>query len=383
MSATISSNKRTMKKRTLVLFTLLAAASTFGQTGQPEATNKGQYNCFTGAYDMPGTLPTKRIKENNFKAPPFDADCATDFWTTSSSGALQRWSLASGIISGGDTVLMDCGTSIAYCGNPNDRTFYATDYPDSEILYVDNSNNWVSIPTTEGYINNGGHNADQYYMGVNQTSNFTERLYYYDGVNFTLLANEFPNSYAVADIAVDALGRAWVFAGDDMANVTSLDVYDNTGLLASYSMSFLSLNAYGSFFMDDVLYVGFGSQATAPNTIIPVEINGNTAQLGTSIPFSGFNFFDMASCPQVAPVISSVSELSINNIKLSPNPTEGMIKLPQNVGVTGFEVYALNGQQLIESTNTTEIDLTNLPNGMYIVKVMTENGSLNQKIIKR
>src|SRR5690606_13741506 len=102
--------------------------------------------------------------------------------------------------------------------------------------------------------------------------------------------------------------------------INELLVCDQEGIVLSYEMSFISFSAYGTFFLDDVLYIGFGGSdlATHPNSLVPVIIDENGAFLGSPIPFHSENFSDMASCNESYPYFASVSKLYRKETGLFP-----------------------------------------------------------------
>jgi hypothetical protein len=90
-------------------------------------------------------------------------------------------------------------------------------------------------------------------------------------------------------------------------------------------------------------------------------------------------------------VATSIDELNQDlNIKLYPNPTNGIVYVSLDVNYmskgsieifnsTGSKVYAKNLHDQTESVN--EIDLSNLPKGMYFVKINTDDISETKKVI--
>lgn len=80
----------------------------------------------------------------------------------------------------------------------------------------------------------------------------------------------------------------------------------------------------------------------------------------------------------------SVKEQSLLNAQLYPNPTTGQLTVEME-GLTEVEVYNLVGQCLLRKTVTESIvtiDMNALQNGVYIVKVSSNSGSVMQKVIK-
>lgn len=86
---------------------------------------------------------------------------------------------------------------------------------------------------------------------------------------------------------------------------------------------------------------------------------------------------------------SSISEINGNSFFLFPNPTAEVLNirfeqaLEMNVQV---ELLTLNGTQLIrnelvKSSNSLSIDLSDLSNGVYFMKLISEDNVLTQKVI--
>jgi hypothetical protein len=294
-----------MKKLLLILLCLPMIG--FGQIVN---SNKYQIDPLTGAYNYVDNLEQNEGRISESVLINFDYNCSKDFWTKKSDQFgvyIQKWSLINNLITGGDTILIGGGSNgIAFCGDPALPTFYSA--IDTAITYYDRSiNQWVNIQSSSVPLyNNGGYENDQYYMGTVWDTTLGQPaarvLYYFDGLNLITIDSLQDDMISVADIAVDTLGRAWVFLAQSTFLSTfltyKLNVYDNTGFITSYNITFNSYHAYGAFFLNDILYVGFGNNnGLNPNSIIPIIINGGIAQLGTSISFPDSSYSDMASCP--------------------------------------------------------------------------------------
>jgi hypothetical protein len=314
--------------------------------------------------------------QNSFQTSNFSADCKTDFWTITMDGYIQQWSLGGGIISGGDTVLSGGGLSLAYCGNSNSPTFFTDNWNPGEIgiNYYDPDSGWINIPTDYHVQDNGGHLNDQYYTVVGGVIQY---LNYWDGTNL-LVIDSLPGEYfaGIFDIGVDTSGHAWVFtAAFPGTAVDSLKVYDQNGKINSYSIQF-NKQGYGSFFLNDTLYVG-----TVLDSIFPVIINGSTAQLGTGIPFPSHNFTDMASC-QITETTNLIAEYPNRKIKIFPNPTTDYVILPFDIERLDIWVYNSTGQLIEPKLDGKILLLTEQPSGMYYIKIYTEGQSIMYKIMK-
>lgn len=375
-----------MKKYLIFLITMSICFQFLGQDipdttmTETQIENADVFNVATSQFDSNKRFNTQRDIDK--QPADFDFDCNEDFWTVNEAGQIQQWSLVNDIVSGGDIVLTGSGGSLALSGDLNMPTFFSSNFPSQGIIYYDTQNGWITIPTPEPVLNNGGYANDQYYMGIvfDPDLNFhvNRILYYFDGTSLETLEELESDFFNVADIAVDGLGRAWIFRGDELASVKSLEVYSSSGPLMSFEIEFSSLGAYGSFFLNNTLYIGI------ENSITPIIINGENAELGTPISFPNDQpfYFDLASCQDSNPLSINDIENYKNEFALTPNPTSGVVKIPDHIDVTFVEVISSNGQKMLTVNKSNKINLVALPNGIYFLKIFTENGSVIKKIIK-
>jgi hypothetical protein len=81
-----------------------------------------------------------------------------------------------------------------------------------------------------------------------------------------------------------------------------------------------------------------------------------------------------------------LSELNVLNLKVYPNPSYGIFNIQQdNKDELRITIYDLQGkllQELSSSENSIEIDLSNLNNGLYLLKIKSLTGSKEIKITK-
>ncbi len=74
-----------------------------------------------------------------------------------------------------------------------------------------------------------------------------------------------------------------------------------------------------------------------------------------------------------------------NSVKIYPNPvTEGYFVVESKSGNGNVTVYALNGNVVLSQiiTQTTQtIEIPELPNGIYLVKIKTENGVTTKRLV--
>jgi hypothetical protein len=88
-------------------------------------------------------------------------------------------------------------------------------------------------------------------------------------------------------------------------------------------------------------------------------------------------------------VWNSVEELSEEQVAIYPNPTNGIINLDlETTGKVEISVVDITGKQWIRKSvdsGNTQMNLTDLPAGMYIVQMVDENSgkAIFKKIIKQ
>ena len=188
------------------------------------------------------------------------------------------------------------------------------------------------------------------------------------------------------DIAVDSSGRAWVFSGDNIGNVNSLRIYDQTGLVMSYPCSFIGYGGYGSFFINDQLYVGFlngdSIEPNFQNSIVPININGSIATIGLPIPFPYNGYLDMASCNK--PINLNLKDNSFENkFLVYPNPVKDILNINSNENIKLIDLYTLEGKLVGTYNNSQKIDISKLQSTIYLLEILTESNIYYKKIIKK
>ena len=81
------------------------------------------------------------------------------------------------------------------------------------------------------------------------------------------------------------------------------------------------------------------------------------------------------------------SELSIDEVASSmvivyPNPVKNTLYIKGDLAAYDIEVYSLLGQRVMTTSNANEIDLSTLNEGVYLIKISTENTTITKRIIK-
>lgn len=80
----------------------------------------------------------------------------------------------------------------------------------------------------------------------------------------------------------------------------------------------------------------------------------------------------------------SLSELSNNNARIYPNPTNGVIQIDTDQEITKAVLLDLQGKEIQKINSAGVLDATHQPDGMYLIRIEFANGQIEtQKIIKK
>jgi hypothetical protein len=80
--------------------------------------------------------------------------------------------------------------------------------------------------------------------------------------------------------------------------------------------------------------------------------------------------------------VASISNVVSVNIKVYPNPVNNVLYISGDVVFYKIEVYNLLGQQIMNINNVNQIDMSPYENGVYTLKISTENTTVVKRIIK-
>lgn len=79
-------------------------------------------------------------------------------------------------------------------------------------------------------------------------------------------------------------------------------------------------------------------------------------------------------------VIVDIKGITENLISIYPNPTHDYIYLSNNANI---ELLDMTGKIILEKSNVTDLDLSDLNNGIYLIKITTNIETTTHKIIKK
>ena len=82
-------------------------------------------------------------------------------------------------------------------------------------------------------------------------------------------------------------------------------------------------------------------------------------------------------------VMSNSNFVEDKSVMVSPNPTNSIINISCKTAIKSIELYDVNGRILETNlSNKSNIDISEKSNGVYFLKINTENGSKIKKIVK-
>jgi hypothetical protein len=285
------------------------------------------------------------------------------------------------------------GYGLAVCNNLDGGLYSPTFYTGQNSLVHYDGSNWIvnqNFPICNN-LNSGGY-GNFLYLLDNGSSKCIQR---YINNTYTVIYNDTLLEFTVADIAVDQSGNGWIFQGQASPFTDFILVIDSLGqVIKQYPLSLNTINAYGCFLLNDILYLGFGgANPLFPNSLLPITFSNNSATVGTAIPFT-FNNFDLASCDPGNPL--SLIELDAEDLELLvfPTITSGNLNVRWNAkadrgSVYDLKIFDVNGK-MVDSQSfkiyTDDfhaiIDVKNLSVGIYSLHVYNKQYHAIRKFLK-
>ena len=154
-----------------------------------------------------------------------------------------------------------------------------------------------------------------------------------------------------------------------------------TGNLSLLNSSQLNTQQY-SFTTDDCgvqIHNNFESEYSEfIQTMIAYSVYSVNSGMGLTIDTAIFGYATFRNHPL------NVTEHELQKIEIYPNPTNSIIHLKsQNNQIIKIEIFNSLGQSIKRTEkNFDTINISDLSNGIYIIKLFTEFGIVNKKIIK-
>ena len=216
--------------------------------------------------------------------------------------------------------------------------------------------------TMTSTLNNLTPNTDYTYRAFVTTANGT---HYGDNVTFTTLEEvvepcDVPTGLTATDITKESIAIVW----DNNADVESWNI--------QYAVQGGSITS--------------ATSTTNSYTITGLEQN-TTYQIQVQANCGDGNLSGWSEAISVTTLIDAISEYLLNSVILYPNPAKDYINVECTMyNVQGVEVFDVYGK-VINTVNVTDtptrINVSGLANGMYFVRVTTEEGVVTKQFVKR
>jgi photosystem II stability/assembly factor-like uncharacterized protein len=172
-------------------------------------------------------------------------------------------------------------------------------------------------------------------------------------------------------------GATWDTVAISTNNATALEAVD-TMLIVGTPYGVYSTCDRGETFTD--ISVGAGG---ANLSIEAFGIDAANIYIGNTFHSVGVwsRALNELSCDPNAAI---EGETQVGHFSVYPNPSNGIVNIANNSEVveTSIEVFSLTGVLVQRSINASQIDLTNQPNGMYIIKINEGETVFSSRIIK-
>lgn len=310
-----------MKKITFLF--LFAGATVFAQQAQSYV----DLNTEDYPSDQNNHQETQIIRVENNRQPILDTYANLDDFTTALNENCSDTTLTSENFEGGPVAITGCGTIVSDQG---DGCFPAGELESGFDVQASNNSDVVNIPP--GAIGN--------IDSLVGASTFLE----YTIINFS------PNVYAVA---MD------VWENNDPT--TTVRIFGDGGILMETLEIITPVNSQNF----------FGVIANEPISKIELEGANESGELFGNFLYGGFCFL-------------STNNFALAGLSVYPNPAsnEISINLPTGVELVSTTLYNLLGKAVLTSSTAETLSLQELPVGVYMLTINTNQGSITKKVIK-
>ncbi|TVZ54771.1 putative secreted protein (Por secretion system target) [Lutibacter sp. Hel_I_33_5] len=119
------------------------------------------------------------------------------------------------------------------------------------------------------------------------------------------------------------------------------------------------------------------------NTVTNLTLNTPYSYKSYAINAEGTSYGSVKTFTTATTVLSSNDIFTSKNLRLYPNPVTDILtlKLSNQFKIKKMKIFTIFGKLIMEST-TKKIDLSKISNGIYLVKIVTDKGTVSRKIVK-
>lgn len=164
-------------------------------------------------------------------------------------------------------------------------------------------------------------------------------------------------------------------------------VVGKTGSFTESSVGLVRFNTNGSL---DTTFGTLGKTITPTNSLSTVKtlsalspIDGKLTVIGQNNTIGNPTSQDIMIARYTTGINLSNENFSNNVFKLFPNPTSNILKIETSETINDIKIIDLAGRTTaVSNFENNKIDVSNLSNGIYFIKIKTNNGDFEQKFIK-
>jgi hypothetical protein len=146
----------------------------------------------------------------------------------------------------------------------------------------------------------------------------------------------------------------------------------------------VELNASSSLNADSIYWdYGFGIGGSGFSVVVQFP-----PYLSFGVKMQAWRFCELDSTYEFLPLAflyQDIRENQLQGISIYPNPTTNKIRVAQygqSARQADYKIYSLQGALLMKDNDASEIDVSHLARGLYILEVTMDGASSRQRFVK-
>ncbi|EDP72547.1 hypothetical protein FBALC1_15637 [Flavobacteriales bacterium ALC-1] len=191
-------------------------------------------------------------------------------------------------------------------------------------------------------------------------------VYQENEIFYSFLYEDYPDIFQVQDLVVDTNGKAHLL-NDSSIIITIENPTDSNPILSN------------------IYVAGNSTILPALDHYLPRTITiDSEGSMWTHASQNAFKIVDADFAAEYIPQpnVLSVSEVVLDSeIRLYPNPTNGILHINSNIKIDRIEVFSILGYKVLEINDTVQLNISSLNKGLYLFKITSNRTIINKKII--
>lgn len=236
-----------------------------------------------------------------------------------------------------------------------------------------------------------------FYSGAATTSQNTGRIYLWDGsaankcvIGFAFNMTTKQHTLIAYSDPAEINGQTGQQVGNwgyTFNQALEADTWYKVGMAWDYvtgEIAYKIINENTGVTVLDEIYQGAGAGATPNLANIQVLAVPNTTvtanTVAANVIFDNIQLKATNSMDLLA--VNDVVNTKIN-VGIYPNPTTDFLKFDTKAKIDTVQIYDISGKSVNAKLTDNQIDVRNLQNGVYLIKITTAEGTSSQKFIKK